>query len=158
VYRSAPTIQADGRSAAGRPLPIANLTLQFMTKPAEYWSCMDVQAWLHSIYLGQYCAAVAASTISGPILVMMQSLDLRVELGVQSPVHRRKMLEALGAFFVWPLGSLPALTRKNPRPLCLELSTSLIRIHPFCRSLHLNLFTLMPSCHFQMSVARATQA
>ena len=96
VYR-APSIldQVDGRSP-GRPLPIANLTLEFMTKPADAWSCMDVQAWLHSMYLGQYCAAVASATISGPILVKMQDLDLRIELGVVSPVHRRKMMEALG--------------------------------------------------------------
>lgn len=63
------------------------------TKSPKDWACADVEEWLHSLELGQYCAKFTELSIDGLMLLAITESDLERDLGVGVRLHRFKILE-----------------------------------------------------------------
>ena len=60
------------------------------------WKSADVSAWLASIELPQHAESFKTQSVDGPMLLVLTEEDLYKSLGVTSPLHRKKIVMAVG--------------------------------------------------------------
>ncbi|XP_073732197.1 kazrin, periplakin interacting protein b isoform X3 [Misgurnus anguillicaudatus] len=84
--------QSDGEEQLER-LQQAELT---RTKPMSLWKAVTVQAWLEVVMaMPMYIRACSENVKSGKVLLGLTDDDLELGLGVNSPMHRRKLRLAI---------------------------------------------------------------
>jgi hypothetical protein len=59
------------------------------------WKSRHVSQWLRDKELGQYSAGFEENSVSGPLLLSLQEIDLEEELKVESVLHRRKLMQEI---------------------------------------------------------------
>ena len=78
-------------------IQVGRINQLFSKNAAEQWGLnLDIDSWLRSLGLGQYEAAFRENNIDDAVLTNLTVEDLK-ELGVASPGHRRKLLDAIAA-------------------------------------------------------------
>merc|ERR1719183_2640521 len=60
------------------------------------WKTADVEKWLEEIELPQHARAFKQHSIDGKLLLTLNEQDLYSILNVVSPLHRKKLMMAIG--------------------------------------------------------------
>ena len=61
------------------------------------WKVADVSVWLESIELPMHVEAFKEHSVNGKMLLALTDQDLYQTLGIQSPLHRKKLLMEISA-------------------------------------------------------------
>ena len=69
------------------------------------WKTADVVGWLTAIELPMHAEAFKAHSVDGTMLLVLTEDDLYKSLGVASPLHRKKLMLAIGELRKGFLGS-----------------------------------------------------
>lgn len=65
------------------------------SSPAD-WKVADVQAWLAEVELPMHAPAFKTHAVDGKLLLTLSEQDMYSTLGVTSPLHRKKLMMAIG--------------------------------------------------------------
>lgn len=65
------------------------------TVDVRLWTVSDVCGWLETLMLGQYKDAFADAAVDGPFLLELTEEDLLNTLGVEHPLHRKKIIAGI---------------------------------------------------------------
>jgi CheY-like chemotaxis protein len=65
------------------------------TVDVRLWTVSDVCGWLETLMLGQYKDAFADAAVDGPFLLELTEDDLLNTLGVEHPLHRKKIVASI---------------------------------------------------------------
>lgn len=95
------------------------------------WSVDDVSKWLSKIALSQYKEVFRDGSIDGPFLFQLSDEDLRNVLGVEHPLHRKKIL-----FSVKQLGHENSKPKKYDESTKENVSLTLIKSFLFGTHVH----------------------
>merc|ERR1719272_141294 len=83
-------------SLADEHIEIKNALYGAELQPVSLWNAERVSRWLRNdIHLPEYAEAFAKEEVTGQLLLMLTYEDLRNELGVESNLHRKKILRGV---------------------------------------------------------------
>jgi len=85
---------AAAASSAGKA-GAAGVDMSVLSRAVATWNVKDVASWLHLVEFDEYADSFVRNKVDGLLLLTLAEGDLEKELGMDKPLHRKRLIQRL---------------------------------------------------------------